>query len=1735
MKRRVGAHVEDEDRSWDSAINLMLEIEGVSTNLISHAYFPFISSNAAWGYTNKLPSSKGASSESVSQLDGRLLTESEKLSYNVVLREGLLRSLRKLAAASVAHFGPPAAADEPSSPASTSSMGIGSVLGALGLGSNRYVVQGGSGSPSSGPSARLNFTQRAMSTAARPVASFGIRSTLPSAIPSRETDNEDQFMLVAQESATALGHAVAFPGKVGYRVSNNHVSFHIPLQRIVSKFFKYACLTGLDVADAILFLKYDAPRTFVNSIADFPLRCLSLISQVSTGMWKRNGLAVTNVAYNYNRPIFSKTFRYADLHSIQLAVLLLGEDPVIALALDRFELKSYLEGDSDLSLTSELFVEFKGPLLAEFLKFFSNLVLYVPTIVASGWEVHLSADRVETLPKAVAREVVHHVLVGDTRRGDGFSQVIKPVSFSSMLRVKNVVATSKHVTESIVRSACADYCVQKQGNADEEESAGYDLSEKGIRLIDLEYGCWTSEEQQRAYEKIREIHKRKSDKHSGGKVKSSKPFFQPIICAEAIPNAHPSFMSVRRALYRPLTFSILEKSLALCSLQENRAGLLRKCYTAIVCRVLHLVTLQLLCLATFDVSTATTQDSTASTSGYANPIAEQFYTTSFRPSTGEGYRLLVALGKLWDSKLLKDEEVYQSGLGWILSQLYQRSGDAKSVLEGMGISFSDSADQQDAQAAQANLAKKKAAAQQRALTAMSKQAMSFSATIDGDDDDEGGKDDSMNAPNGDSANSSSSSLEDGALDCIMCRDKNGGMIGYLCYLQPSSVLSNAIKQCSSDDVVESMKQVYRVVALGGCKVHARNQDTAPVVSQLNHGDHIRVKQRVGVWLEIIAPIHGWVAYYAPNPKYNTGLPTGVAFPYIVQLTRVLDLTFFKHGPSRVHGNYSFYLLRNLLIKIITNDPISFYSVYLWSHDACELLGIVNSENVSRRFLYMPVIQLIIAGMNNEYTCRRLNVNPNMIDTAHGERVCPFCKGLCNTLLPHIPPHLSELPASAATGTSESYVVKSLRSADKVTSESLSSIMDQLTARRSLSATAAHVDSISVLTTGLSVFTGRIRDLYAVPWYNQSTEPFANILEQNILISRTRSLFSIWSSAAYTILTEVVSAHSVMNASINSLEDSRMDETFSAPFNGFLQADKKAIIVSHQLLASSALLPHAFSDEFLDSAVRVPLRLLISGQQPSLFKALGLSETADMPAQALKMLTKFSYTKRDIWSIMVTLPFGAVVSNSYPDVRRLAFVLQLFQDACPHEALWGWLLKPLLDQDLHTVLVAAVGVSSSIHAVGDLCCMLSLARLVQCLMEPSCSGIYKSELGASAGSESSSKRRKSDGTPISGSSDKYPFVRAPEVTRLIPSITALRDAVYAEAQLPVDSGAATEGAELLETVLESLVLFLEFAVCVRSRMSRANVEQSGTDGTSMDYDESVPSVNQGPRAKVDSVDFLPRVESLLALLGLPPMNELLESPRLKEYAQIWTHQYTLAQSFLLPKISSRSMTAAPVTTAAPTIRGRVSSFSRDSPSVKTTAPLLSQMTEAEDDFTGNVEDVLNEGPGATESDDAEGSDDDEPGGGDDGISDEALQPAIMTGAETLEDLLMHLLAQPNVTDEEVGMYLEAHASQSAGANPKAAKETMWRLVGVDPSLPFIDDHPNSLFSVNELRSVPSVTPFQGSLTGQYACFGLSGGAFPSFICDMSHFGVKARHRVGLIPLPRLYTDIYHSVSIFYLAV
>lgn len=226
------------------------------------------------------------------------------------------------------------------------------------------------------------------------------------------------------------------------------------------------------------------------------------------------------------------------------------------------------------------------------------------------------------------------------------------------------------------------------------------------------------------------------------------------------------------------------------------------------------------------------------------------------------------------------------------------------------------------------MAKRRLEAQRRAVSAMTKQAASFATAAMDDDDGEEGMDgqplDSTATP----------SLEDGAPECIVCREKSGEAMGYLAFLQTSSVIKGVIQRHSD---CKEMQSVYRVVANGGCTITQHASKTSKSLAHVPHGGHVLVGSRAGRWMRIVSPTPGWVPIYqstsptaqklGSDPSESDGYQRllyekpGAPVPTLkVNLHPVSDLQFNHFGGDRVHGRYNSYtFIRATLSYVIKAD------------------------------------------------------------------------------------------------------------------------------------------------------------------------------------------------------------------------------------------------------------------------------------------------------------------------------------------------------------------------------------------------------------------------------------------------------------------------------------------------------------------------------------------------------------------------------------------------------------------------------------------------------------------------------------------------------------------------------------------------------------------------------------------------------------------------------------------------
>ena len=68
-----------------------------------------------------------------------------------------------------------------------------------------------------------------------------------------------------------------------------------------------------------------------------------------------------------------------------------------------------------------------------------------------------------------------------------------------------------------------------------------------------------------------------------------------------------------------------------------------------------------------------------------------------------------------------------------------------------------------------------------------------------------------------------------------------------------------------------MRNVYRVVAAGGCAVRATPSEASKIVGRLAHGEHVLVKRRRHrAWMKLARPLRGWVPLYRTIAKGAPG-------------------------------------------------------------------------------------------------------------------------------------------------------------------------------------------------------------------------------------------------------------------------------------------------------------------------------------------------------------------------------------------------------------------------------------------------------------------------------------------------------------------------------------------------------------------------------------------------------------------------------------------------------------------------------------------------------------------------------------------------------------------------------------------------------------------------------------------------------------------------------------------------
>lgn len=109
--------------------------------------------------------------------------------------------------------------------------------------------------------------------------------------------------------------------------------------------------------------------------------------------------------------------------------------------------------------------------------------------------------------------------------------------------------------------------------------------------------------------------------------------------------------------------------------------------------------------------------------------------------------------------------------------------------------------------------------------------------------------------------------------------------------------------------------------------------------------------------------------------------------------------------------------------------------------------------------------------------------------------------------------------------------------------------------------------------------------------------------------------------------------------------------------------------------------------------------------------------------------------------------------------------------------------------------------------------------------------------------------------------------------------------------------------------------------------------------------------------------------------------------------------------------------------------------------------------------------------------------------------------------------------------------EAAASNS---NNSESVYNLWKLVGINPVNPHLDEHKPDLLVVNgdqnKLKVIHTKAPLLGTISGTEPIYSINGERLRYNFPDISHFGcsITQAQSIGLVQLPHLYTDLYKTV-------
>uniref|UniRef100_A0A8C2DRB6 E3 ubiquitin-protein ligase n=1 Tax=Cyprinus carpio TaxID=7962 RepID=A0A8C2DRB6_CYPCA len=132
-----------------------------------------------------------------------------------------------------------------------------------------------------------------------------------------------------------------------YKVSQEPVSIHLPISRLLAGLYVLLCQTGAIqyLPDFVCIYVFQLQLNFTE-LAEQPLRCVVLAAQVCADMWRRNGLSLVSQVYYYQDLKCRDEMFDKDIIMLQIAASKMDPNHFLMLVLLRFELFDVFNGNS---------------------------------------------------------------------------------------------------------------------------------------------------------------------------------------------------------------------------------------------------------------------------------------------------------------------------------------------------------------------------------------------------------------------------------------------------------------------------------------------------------------------------------------------------------------------------------------------------------------------------------------------------------------------------------------------------------------------------------------------------------------------------------------------------------------------------------------------------------------------------------------------------------------------------------------------------------------------------------------------------------------------------------------------------------------------------------------------------------------------------------------------------------------------------------------------------------------------------------------------------------------------------------------------------------------------------------------------------------------------------------------------------------------------------------------------